>query len=135
MAHGLGFYVVVSRVHDEFLLGFDGSWSRFVYVVGATIVDKIFTITPAHNYVPRRENMQNSDGNGGRAYVGKAQDVMATVLAKGSALGQDAVNKAKTFDELNQLRADASAKVSLQNKPNQEYTSQRVFLLWHNWEN
>ncbi|KAL0724219.1 hypothetical protein Bca4012_038818 [Brassica carinata] len=54
--------------------------------------------------------MQNSDGNGGRAYVGKAQDVMATVLAKGSALGQDAVNKAKTFDELNQLRADASAK-------------------------
>ncbi|KAJ4906063.1 Uncharacterized protein Rs2_09721 [Raphanus sativus] len=26
---------------------------------------------------------KNSDGNGGRAYVGKAQDVMATVLAKG----------------------------------------------------
>ncbi|KAF8100124.1 hypothetical protein N665_0230s0011 [Sinapis alba] len=93
---------------------------------GATIVDKIVTITPADNYVPRREIMQqvventipsaptrqNSDGSGGRAYVSKAQDVMATVLAKGSALGQDAVNKAKAFDELHQLRANASAKVS-----------------------
>ncbi|KAL0802883.1 hypothetical protein Bca101_058059 [Brassica carinata] len=93
---------------------------------GATIVDKIVTITPADNYVPRREIMQqvventipsaqirqNTDGNGGRAYVSKAQDVMATVLAKGSALGQDAVNKAKAFDELHQLRANASAKVS-----------------------
>ncbi|KAH0917152.1 hypothetical protein HID58_024812 [Brassica napus] len=98
---------------------------------GATIVDKIVTITPAENYVPRREIMQSlflqqvgentipptptrqtADGNGGRAYVSKAQDVMATVLAKGSALGQDAVNKAKAFDELHQLRANASAKVS-----------------------
>ncbi|CAH2051367.1 unnamed protein product [Thlaspi arvense] len=94
---------------------------------GATIVDKIVTITPAENYVPRREMQevrtvenvmpqsapirQTSDGNG-RAYVSKAQDVMATVLAKGSALGQDAVNKAKAFDELHQLRANASAKVS-----------------------
>lgn len=57
--------------------------------------------------------LQNSDGNGrGGAYVSKAQDVVATVLAKGSALGQDAVNKAKAFDELHQLRANASAKVS-----------------------
>ncbi|KAF3595345.1 hypothetical protein DY000_02020805 [Brassica cretica] len=114
---------------------------------GATIVDKIVTITPAENYVPRREIiqitqspqhqharlvlcsitlpfdrkerlkveelcLQTADGNGGRAYVSKAQDVMATVLAKGSALGQDAVNKAKAFDELHQLRANASAKVS-----------------------
>ncbi|ESQ50656.1 hypothetical protein EUTSA_v10022812mg [Eutrema salsugineum] len=93
---------------------------------GATIVDKIVTITPAENYVPRREiqevrtvenamptapTRQTTDGNG-RAYVSKAQDVMATVLAKGSALGQDAVNKAKAFDELHQLRANASAKVS-----------------------
>lgn len=52
-----------------------------------------------------------ADGNG-RAYVSKAQDVVATVLAKGSALGQDAVNKAKAFDEKHKLRANASAKVS-----------------------
>lgn len=51
------------------------------------------------------------DGNS-RAYVSKAQDVVATVLAKGSALGQDAMNKAKAFDEKHQLRANASAKVS-----------------------
>uniref|UniRef100_A0A1J3D8E4 Protein vip1 n=1 Tax=Noccaea caerulescens TaxID=107243 RepID=A0A1J3D8E4_NOCCA len=95
---------------------------------GATIVDQIVTITPAENYVPKRDTQevrmvdnsnampplrQNSDGNGrGGAYVSKAQDVVATVLAKGSALGQDAVNKAKAFDELHQLRANASAKVS-----------------------
>ncbi|KFK22052.1 hypothetical protein AALP_AAs66242U000100 [Arabis alpina] len=100
---------------------------------GATIVDQIVTITPAHNYVPLREIQeirmvdnamlttlpettttpirQTADGNG-RAYVSKAQDVVATVLAKGSALGQDAVNKAKAFDEKHQLRANASAKVS-----------------------
>lgn len=99
---------------------------------GATIVDQIVTITRAENYVQRRETQEvrmldnamplglqesttqtktNMDGNS-RAYVSKAQDVVATVLAKGSALGQDAVNKAKAFDEKHQLRANASAKVS-----------------------
>ena len=33
------------------------------------------------------------------------------MLAKGSAIRQDAVNKAKAFDEKHQLRASASAKV------------------------
>lgn len=33
------------------------------------------------------------------------------MLAKGSAIKQDAVNKAKAFDEKHQLRANASAKV------------------------
>ena len=33
------------------------------------------------------------------------------MLAKGSALRQDAINKAKAFDEKHQLRANASAKV------------------------
>ncbi|XP_010496617.1 PREDICTED: binding partner of ACD11 1 isoform X3 [Camelina sativa] len=99
---------------------------------GATIVDQIVTITRAESYVQRREmqevRMINNpmhlgnpesaiqtkttvDGNS-RAYVSKAQDVVATVLAKGSALGQDAVNKAKAFDEKHQFRANASAKVS-----------------------
>ncbi|XP_010496615.1 PREDICTED: binding partner of ACD11 1 isoform X1 [Camelina sativa] len=98
---------------------------------GATIVDQIVTITRAESYVQRREmqevRMINNpmhlgnpesaiqtkttvDGNS-RAYVSKAQDVVATVLAKGSALGQDAVNKAKAFDEKHQFRANASAKV------------------------
>lgn len=35
---------------------------------------------------------------------------MSGVLAKGSALGQDAMNRARAFDEKHQLRANASAK-------------------------
>ncbi|KAL6581014.1 hypothetical protein OROMI_006937 [Orobanche minor] len=49
--------------------------------------------------------------NNGRVYVSKAQDVVSTVLAKGSALGQDAVNKAKAFDEKHRLTSNASAQV------------------------
>lgn len=44
-------------------------------------------------------------------YASKAQDVVSSVLAKGSAIGQDAMNKAKAFDEKHQLRANASARV------------------------
>lgn len=44
-------------------------------------------------------------------YLNKAQDVVTTVLAKGSAIRQDAVNKAKAFDEKHQFTANASAKV------------------------
>jgi hypothetical protein len=49
---------------------------------------------------------------GGRIYLSKAQDVVTSMLAKGSAIKQDAVNKAKAFDEKHQLTANASAKVS-----------------------
>lgn len=49
--------------------------------------------------------------NNGRVYVSKAQDVVSTVIAKGSAIGQDAVNKAKAFDEKHKLTAGASARV------------------------
>ncbi|KAL6506824.1 hypothetical protein OROHE_022261 [Orobanche hederae] len=49
--------------------------------------------------------------NNGRVCVSKAQDVVSTVLAKGSAIGQDAVNKAKAFDEKHRLTANASARV------------------------
>ncbi|GFP99040.1 hypothetical protein PHJA_002047900, partial [Phtheirospermum japonicum] len=47
----------------------------------------------------------------GRVYVSKAQDVVSSVLAKGSAIGQDAVNKAKAFDEKHKLTANSSARV------------------------
>lgn len=49
--------------------------------------------------------------NNGRVYVSKAQDVVSTMIAKGSAIGQDAVNKAKAFDEKHKLTANASARV------------------------
>lgn len=52
-----------------------------------------------------------SQPSSGRMYVNRAQEVVASVLAKGSAIGQDAMNKAKAFDEKHQLTASASAKV------------------------
>ncbi|MBA0687098.1 hypothetical protein Goari_014661, partial [Gossypium aridum] len=101
---------------------------------GATIVDKIVTIISVENYVPKLEihesraadnivsiapaghSASNDEGRtsppgSGRMYVSRAQDVVASMLAKGSAIRQDAVNKAKAFDEKHQLRASASAKV------------------------
>ncbi|KAI4350334.1 hypothetical protein L6164_004800 [Bauhinia variegata] len=101
---------------------------------GATIVDRVVRITPAENYVPKHEMQEvrmvesgidvvpaeNISPNieekavptaNGRIYVSRAQDVVISVLAKGSAIRQDAVNKAKAFDEKHQLTANASAKV------------------------
>ncbi|KAF6169811.1 hypothetical protein GIB67_034203, partial [Kingdonia uniflora] len=99
---------------------------------GATIVDQIVTITPVENYVPRVQEVRvvenalsvaptetaeaNSESRStspinGRVSVSKAQEVVTNMLAKGSAIRQDAMNKAKAFDEKHQLTASASAKV------------------------
>ncbi|KAM0000822.1 hypothetical protein Hdeb2414_s0406g00887231 [Helianthus debilis subsp. tardiflorus] len=63
----------------------------------------------------RQNSFSNAEANATspsrRVYASKAQDVVSSVLAKGSAIGQDAINKAKAFDEKHQLRANASAKV------------------------
>lgn len=100
---------------------------------GATIVDQIVSITPAENYIPQPDmrevrivdnavsmSQENTSPiaegkmspNGGRVYVIKAQDVVSSMLAKGSAISQDAVNKAKAFDEKHRLTANASARVT-----------------------
>ncbi|KAI5554789.1 hypothetical protein POPTR_019G037600v4 [Populus trichocarpa] len=103
---------------------------------GATLVDRIVTITPAENYVLNRElqevrNVENavsvvpsenfpsnveqgktSPSGSGRVYVSRAQEVVTSVLAKGSAISQDAMNKAKAFDEKHRLSASASEKVT-----------------------
>ncbi|KAK4432653.1 Binding partner of ACD11 1 [Sesamum alatum] len=99
---------------------------------GATIVDQVVSIAPAENYVSQPEirevrivdnavsmSQENSSPvaegkmspNNGRVYLSKAQDVVSSVLAKGSAIKQDAVNKAKAFDEKHRLTANASARV------------------------
>ncbi|PQQ15019.1 binding partner of ACD11 1 isoform X2 [Prunus yedoensis var. nudiflora] len=54
---------------------------------------------------------RNSSPTNGRVYVNRAQDVVTCIVAKGSAIGQDAVNKAKAFDEKHRLTASASEKV------------------------
>ncbi|CAM8959594.1 unnamed protein product [Rhodiola kirilowii] len=99
---------------------------------GATIIDQIVSITPVDNYVPQYErdvsieihggssSYTDDDDNAeaaqasptnGRVYV-KAQDVVSNMIAKGSAIKQEAVNKAKAFDEKHRLTASASEKVS-----------------------
>ncbi|WMV52968.1 hypothetical protein MTR67_046353 [Solanum verrucosum] len=105
---------------------------------GATIVDQIVNIMQEEDYVPSSETREvrlvdnavnvagesssplaeqakpTSPSNGrvnGKVYISKAQDVVSNVLAKGSAIRQDAMNKAKAFDEKHQLRATASARV------------------------
>ncbi|KAL8193298.1 hypothetical protein R6Q57_026879 [Mikania cordata] len=100
---------------------------------GATIVDQIVSITPAENYVPKPElrevrevdnaismapensspsTVESNSSSPRNVYMSKAQDVVSSVLAKGSAIRQDALNKAKAFDEKHQLRANASARVN-----------------------
>lgn len=100
---------------------------------GATIVDQLVSITPVQNYVAKREMQEvrvvdnavcvapaentsivedkSDPPNNGRMYVNKAQDAVASMLAKGSAIRQDAMNKAKAFDEKHRLTASASEKV------------------------
>lgn len=54
---------------------------------------------------------KTSPSRSGRVYVNRAQDVVSNMLAKGSAIRQDAINKAKAFDEKHHLTANASARV------------------------
>uniref|UniRef100_A0ACD5WBT1 Uncharacterized protein n=1 Tax=Avena sativa TaxID=4498 RepID=A0ACD5WBT1_AVESA len=101
---------------------------------GATIVDRVVNITSAEDYIYIPINEQQLVANGvtstaptadleepteanasptsGRVYASKAHDVMTTVIARGSAIRQDAVNKAKSFDEKHQLRANATARIN-----------------------
>lgn len=100
---------------------------------GATLVDRIVTITLAENYVVNphtevrvvenavsRTNSEDTPTNveqvkagvsKGKLHVSKAQEVVSNMIARGSAIRQDAVNKAKAFDEKHRLTASASAKV------------------------
>ncbi|XP_074557167.1 binding partner of ACD11 1-like isoform X2 [Curcuma longa] len=103
---------------------------------GATIIDQVVTITPAEDYVPTiDEQVKETDvtidipvgiyasthdvsakssggsSRSGRVYVTKAQGAVAAVFAKGSAIRQDAINRAKAFDEKHRLTATASEKV------------------------
>ncbi|KAG0468733.1 hypothetical protein HPP92_018061 [Vanilla planifolia] len=101
-----------------------------VLLSGPTIVDRVVSIKPIFNYVPNVNEQvirieepvtsslehltpveaTNSNANK-RVYVSKAHDVVTSILAKGSAIRQDAMSKAKAFDEKHRLTASASAKV------------------------
>ncbi|KAH9619186.1 hypothetical protein KSS87_012840 [Heliosperma pusillum] len=96
---------------------------------GATLVDRIVAISLAENYAVEPETelgivedvsrtahtedvSSNPEVKPGRLYASKAQEVVSNMIAKGSAIRQDAVTKAKAFDEKHQFRATASAKVN-----------------------
>ncbi|KAK9668582.1 hypothetical protein RND81_13G070000 [Saponaria officinalis] len=96
---------------------------------GATLVDRIVTISLVENYAIKLETelsivendtstahledvSRNAEVKSGRVNVSKAQEVVSSIISKGSAIGQDAVNKAKAFDEKHQFRATASAKAT-----------------------
>ncbi|KAM7250785.1 hypothetical protein ACFE04_022668 [Oxalis oulophora] len=64
------------------------------------------------SFCPANDVYSNTEGRSSpRIYVNKAQDVVSNMLAKGSALGQDAVSKGKAFDEKHKVTVNASAKV------------------------
>ncbi|KAG5232773.1 RNA recognition motif-containing family protein [Salix suchowensis] len=77
------------------------------------------SITPVENYVPNHDpqEVRNMDiaihhpSGSGSVYASRAQEVVTSMLAKGSAIGQDAMNKAKAFDDKHRLSASASEKV------------------------
>ncbi|XP_008800095.1 binding partner of ACD11 1 [Phoenix dactylifera] len=85
---------------------------------GATIVDMSVIITPAPDYqLPAAASSPPASKDAkavgvAESAVQKAEDVISAMLAKGFILGQDALNKAKAFDEKHQFTSTAGAKVS-----------------------
>ncbi|XP_054814406.1 binding partner of ACD11 1 isoform X2 [Prosopis cineraria] len=75
------------------------------------VVENATNVAPVENVTPNVEE-KTSPTSSGRIYVSRAQDVVTSMLAKGSAIRQDALNKAKAFDEKHQFTANASAKVA-----------------------
>ncbi|KAF5769956.1 hypothetical protein HanRHA438_Chr14g0664911 [Helianthus annuus] len=53
--------------------------------------------------------LKQTNTNGKYEVAQQAEEVVSTMLAKGSVLGKDALQKAKSFDEKHQLTSNASA--------------------------
>ncbi|GAB4858167.1 hypothetical protein Ancab_009564 [Ancistrocladus abbreviatus] len=63
-----------------------------------------------HHFSPQVTG--NTSNTAAGSAVQKAEDIVASMLAKGFVLGKDAVGKAKSFDEKHQLTSTASSKVA-----------------------
>lgn len=107
-------------------------WSQVAYITfrdtqgaetamllsGATIVDQSVIITIAADYQPPPTISlppapEESGPNGGQqSAVRKAEDVVASMLAKGYILGKGTLSKAKSFDERHRITSTATAKVA-----------------------
>nr|CAD1822421.1 unnamed protein product [Ananas comosus var. bracteatus] len=81
---------------------------------GATIADLSISITPCENYqLPPEAYAQITQKEGlsatAESAVRKAEEVVSTMLAKGFAVGKDALRHARSFDERHRLLSSASA--------------------------
>lgn len=86
-----------------------------ILLSGATIVDKIVSITDVEDFHPSSgsdKTPESMQAAGTGSAFNKAQDVMTTMLAKGYDLGKDAMNRAKGLDEKHQFSANATATVT-----------------------
>ncbi|KAL3693176.1 hypothetical protein R1sor_006827 [Riccia sorocarpa] len=109
----------------------EGDWSQVAYVTfktaesletalllsGATIVDQPVSIIPMEGYVLPHPGQQDAELHGepplgGPPQDNKAQAVISEMLAKGYMLGNNAMSKAKEFDDRHGLTATAAATVS-----------------------
>ncbi|CAA7058273.1 unnamed protein product [Microthlaspi erraticum] len=87
-------------------------------LTGAVIADHRVSITPAVNYELPQEalSLDSADSFNGFT-VKKAEDVVNIMVERGYALGKDAMEKAKAFDDRHNLMSNASATIaSLDNK-------------------
>uniref|UniRef100_A0A1J3I0V5 Protein vip1 n=1 Tax=Noccaea caerulescens TaxID=107243 RepID=A0A1J3I0V5_NOCCA len=87
-------------------------------LTGAVIADHRVSITPAVTYELPQEALalESADSFNGFT-VKKAEDVVNIMVERGYALGKDAMEKAKAFDDRHNLMSNASATIaSLDNK-------------------
>ncbi|CAL9754499.1 unnamed protein product [Musa acuminata subsp. burmannicoides] len=82
---------------------------------GSTIVDRCVTISRVENYQLPPEACRRTledESSPTNAAVGKTEDVVSTMLAKGFVLGKDALKRARSFDERHHFLSSASATIA-----------------------
>ncbi|WZZ06385.1 hypothetical protein YC2023_092306 [Brassica napus] len=88
-------------------------------LTGAVIADHRVSITPAVNYElpPEALALDSQEYSFNGFTVKKAEQVVSTMMERGYAVGKDAMEKAKAFDDKHNLVSNASATIaSLDNK-------------------
>ncbi|KAG0456682.1 hypothetical protein HPP92_024470 [Vanilla planifolia] len=87
-----------------------------VLLSGATIADRVVTVTYAENYqLPPEAVLYNLEKNKiapEDSAVKRTEDIVSSMLAKGFVLGKDALNRARSFDECHHLVSNATATVA-----------------------
>ncbi|CAF2063298.1 unnamed protein product, partial [Brassica napus] len=89
------------------------------FLQGAVIADHRVSITPAVNYdlPPEALALDSQEYSFNGFTVKKAEHVVSTMMERGYAVGKDAMEKAKAFDDRHNLVSNASATIaSLDNK-------------------